>query len=78
MQILLDIDDAQVDTFLELLKNLDFVKKASIKTPLAQLEAKLTSQEQTIWEGIKAGLQDVKQGRVRPARDFLKEINEQA
>lgn len=74
MQITLNIDDTKADMFLELLKSLDFVQKISIKTPLSKLEQKLTPPQQDVWEGIKSGLEDLKQGKIRPASDFLNEL----
>jgi hypothetical protein len=71
MKILLEINENKVEFVLELLRNFKFVKAHPIEED--------TTQEKTISENIKAGLEEVrlfKKGKLKttPAKDFLNEL----
>lgn len=74
MEVNLVIDDKKVPFFLELLKNLDFVKDITLSKKLSEIENTLSDTEKEIWQGVKQGLEDVKQNKIRPAKHFLEEI----
>ncbi|TAE74949.1 MAG: hypothetical protein EAZ85_03675 [Bacteroidetes bacterium] len=74
MEINLIIDDNKASFFLELLKNLDFVKDITLSKKLSEVENTLSDTEQEIWQGIKEGLEDARKGKIRPAKQFLEEM----
>lgn len=76
-QITLNIPDTQVQFFIKLMKNLEFVKIKERKK--ISLEDELTPSQKKTWATVKKGFEDLKmieQGKMKttPARDFLQEL----
>ena len=76
-QITLNIPDTQVQFFIKLMKNLEFVKIKERKK--ISLEDELTPAQKKTWATVKKGFEDLKmieQGKMEttPARDFLQEL----
>lgn len=79
-QITLDIPDAQVQFFIKLMKNLDFVKIKERKK--VSLENELTPAQKKTWKNIKQGFEEMKMveaGKMKTTsgKDFLKELKEE-
>lgn len=75
--ITLQIDENKITDFLEAIQKMDFVKNVVVKhkMTLTEKEAKLSPSQKKAWADLKEGLQDVKEGKTRPFRDFLKELD---
>jgi len=76
-QITLDIPDTQVQFFIKLMKNLDFVKIKERKK--VSLEDELTPAQKKTWKNIKQGFEEMKmieagKMKARPIQDLLNEL----
>lgn len=76
-QITIQVPDQQYEFFMQLVRNLKFVKVKQ-ESPL---EAQLTPSQKKTWKNIKQGFEELKlveQGKMKPipAEDFLKELRE--
>jgi uncharacterized protein YpbB len=77
-QITIQVPDQQYEFFMQLVRNLKFVKVKQ-ESPL---EAQLTPSQKKTWKNIKQGFEELKmmeEGKMKtiPAEDFLKELKEE-